>query len=49
MEVATSVLYLAAVFADLDANDPQLSQRTASLAERLEGVRAGGEPQPLEA
>jgi chemosensory pili system protein ChpA (sensor histidine kinase/response regulator) len=48
MEVATSVLYLEAAFADLDPNDPQLPLRTANLAERLEGVRAGGEPQPLE-
>jgi len=49
MEVATSVLYLEAVFADLDPNDPELIERTANLAERLEGVRVGGEPQPLEA
>ena len=48
MEVATSVLYLEAAFADLDPNDPQLTLRTANLAERLEGVRAGGEPRPLE-
>ncbi|NMM06549.1 Hpt domain-containing protein [Polaromonas sp.] len=48
MEVATSVLYLEAAFADLDPNDPQLTLRTTNLAERLEGVRAGGEPQPLE-
>ncbi len=48
MEVATSVLYLEAAFDDLDPNDPQLSVRTKHLAERLEGVRAGGEPQPLE-
>ena len=48
MEVATSVLYLEAAFADLDPNDPQLALRTSNLAERLEGVRAGGEPQPLE-
>jgi chemosensory pili system protein ChpA (sensor histidine kinase/response regulator) len=48
MEVATSVLYLEAAFADLDPNDPRLTLRTANLAERLEGVRAGGEPQPLE-
>ncbi len=48
MEVATSVLYLEAVFEDLDPTDPQLVIRTASLAERLEGVRNGGEPQPLE-
>jgi chemosensory pili system protein ChpA (sensor histidine kinase/response regulator) len=48
MEVATSVLYLKAAFDDLDPNDPQLTVRTKHLAERLEGVRAGGEPQPLE-
>ena len=48
MEVATSVLYLEAVFEDLDPADPQLAARTASLAERLEGVRNGGEPQPLQ-
>ncbi len=48
MEVATSVLYLEAAFDDLDPADPQLAVRTRHLAERLEGVRAGGEPQPLE-
>ncbi len=48
MEVATSMLYLEAVFEDLDPNDPQLAVRTASLAQRLESVRAGGNPQPLE-
>lgn len=47
MEVATSVLYLEAVFDDLDPHDPQLAERTANLAERLEGVLAGGAPQPL--
>ncbi|MES2512007.1 MAG: Hpt domain-containing protein [Pseudomonadota bacterium] len=48
MEVATSVLYLEAAFDDLDPNDPQLAVRTKHLAGRLEGVRGGGEPQPLE-
>ena len=48
MEVATSLLYLEAAFDDLDPNDPLLTIRTLDLAERLEGVRAGGEPQPLE-
>ncbi|TAG34351.1 MAG: response regulator [Polaromonas sp.] len=48
MEVATAVLYLEAAFEDLDPNDPQLADRTAHLARRLEGARAGGEPQPLE-
>ena len=48
MEVATAVLYLEAAFEDLDPSDPQLADRTGHLAERLENVRAGGEPQPLE-
>ncbi|MES2945284.1 MAG: Hpt domain-containing protein [Pseudomonadota bacterium] len=48
MEVATSVLYLEAAFEDLDPRDPQLAERTRHLAERLESVRAGGQPQPLE-
>ncbi len=49
MEVATAVLYLEAVFDELDPSDPQLTVRTANLAERLENVLAGGENQPLEA
>ena len=48
MEVATSVLYLEAAFEDLDPNDPQMTVRMADLADRLEGVRVGGMPQPLE-
>ena len=48
MEVATSMLYLEAVFDDLDPSDPQLAIRTASLAARLQGVIDGGAPQPLE-
>ncbi len=48
MEVATSVLYLEAAFEDLDPNDPQLAMRTKHLAERLDGVRNGGNAQPLE-
>ena len=48
MEVATSVLYLEAAFEDLDPHDPQLTVRTSDLAQRLEAVSAGGEPQPLE-
>ena len=48
MEVATSVLYLEAMFEDLDPSDPQLLARTSCLAERLEWVRNGGQPQPLE-
>ncbi len=48
MEVATSVLYLEAAFEDLDPNDPQLAIRTKHLAERLDGVKNGGNAQPLE-
>ena len=48
LEVATAVLYLEAAFDDLDPNDPELTVRTARLAERLDGVRMGGEAQPLE-
>ena len=48
MEVATSVLYLEAAFEDLDPNDPELAVRTTSLAQRLNAVNAGGDPQPLE-
>ena len=48
MEVATSVLYLEAAFDDLDPDDPQLAKRTRHLAERLENVLSGGQPQPLE-
>ena len=48
MEVATSILYLEAAFEDLDPNDPQMTLRMTSLAERLENVRAGGSPQSLQ-
>ena len=48
MEVATSILYLEAAFDDLDPNDPQLAIRTQHLAERLDGVRNGGDAQALE-
>ena len=48
MEVATSVLYLEAAFEDLDPNDPQMTVRMANLADRLEEVRVGGMPQPLQ-
>ncbi|MEO8013728.1 MAG: Hpt domain-containing protein, partial [Polaromonas sp.] len=48
MEVATSMLYLEAVFDDLDPSDPQLAIRTTSLAERLQGVIDGGAPRPLD-
>ena len=49
MEVATAILYLEAAFEDLDPTDSQLAARTAHLAGRLDGVRQGGQAQPLEA
>ena len=49
MEVATAILYLEAAFEDLDPTDSQLAARTAHLAMRLDGVRQGGQAQPLEA
>ncbi|MFN3436430.1 MAG: Hpt domain-containing protein [Acidovorax sp.] len=48
MEVATSVLYLQAAFEELDAADEQMEARAARLAERLDAVAAGAEPEPLE-
>ncbi|WP_422843850.1 Hpt domain-containing protein [Acidovorax sp. M2(2025)] len=48
MEVATSVLYLQAAFEELDAADDQMEARASRLAERLDAVRAGAEPEPLE-
>ncbi|PJI96269.1 chemosensory pili system protein ChpA (sensor histidine kinase/response regulator) [Acidovorax sp. 69] len=48
MEVATSVLYLQAAFEELDAADDQMEIRAVRLAERLDAVSAGAEPEPLE-
>ena len=48
MEVATSVLYLQAAFEELDTADGQMQARADRLAERLDGVSAGAEPEPLE-
>jgi chemosensory pili system protein ChpA (sensor histidine kinase/response regulator) len=48
MEVATAVLYLEAAFEDLDPADAQLASRTARLAERLDSVRQGHQPEALE-
>ncbi|MBS0291732.1 MAG: Hpt domain-containing protein [Proteobacteria bacterium] len=47
MEVATAVLYLQASLEELDGG-PGMTERAARLAERLDGVVAGGESQPLE-
>jgi chemosensory pili system protein ChpA (sensor histidine kinase/response regulator) len=48
MEVATSVLYLQAVYQDLDADEVLMSSRSASLAQRLQRVQNGAEVGPLE-
>ena len=48
MEVATAVLYLEAAYDDMDPTDSHMSERSASLAARLEHVNAGGQPEPLE-
>jgi chemosensory pili system protein ChpA (sensor histidine kinase/response regulator) len=49
MEVATAVLYLEAALGEVDVDEGQLSERMAKLASRLDGVRQGGQPEPLEA
>lgn len=48
MEVATSVLYLQAAFEELDTADSQMEARANRLAERLDAVSSGTEPEPLE-
>ncbi len=48
MEVATAVLYLQAALEDLDTSDEQMAVRAQRLAERLDSVRDGAEPEPLE-
>ncbi|MDD5333011.1 MAG: Hpt domain-containing protein [Rhodoferax sp.] len=48
LEVATVVLYLEAIYEDLDATELNLTERGASLARRLDRVNAGGLPEPLE-
>ena len=48
MEVATSVLYLQAAFEELDTAVEQMEARASRLAERLDAVTAGAEPEPLE-
>ena len=48
MEVATSVLYLQAAFEELDTVENQMEARANRLAERLDAVGSGAEPEPLE-
>ncbi|MFZ3126583.1 MAG: Hpt domain-containing protein [Rhodoferax sp.] len=49
MEVATAVLYLEAAYEDLDPTESKMADRSARLAQRLEHVIAGGQPEPMEA
>ena len=48
MEVATSVLYLEAAYEDLDPTESDMADRSVRLAQRLDHVSAGGDPEPLE-
>ncbi|KPF94948.1 twitching motility protein, partial [beta proteobacterium AAP121] len=48
MEVATGILYLDATLEDGEFDDPELPARVQHLAARVEGVRQGAEPQPLD-
>ncbi len=48
MEVATAVLYLEAAYEDLDPTDTQMAQRCARLAQRLDRVIGGAQPEPME-
>ena len=48
MEVATSILYLEAAYDDLDPTHSHMAERADTLAQRLQAVRSGGEPEPLE-
>ncbi|MCW7537438.1 Hpt domain-containing protein [Aquabacterium sp. A7-Y] len=48
MEVATSVLYLEASLEDVDFDHPEQEARTSRLAQRIEAVRKGRPPEPLE-
>ena len=49
MEIATSVLYLEASLEDGEFDSPQQGERVTRLAQRMESVRVGGAPEPLEA
>ena len=48
MEVATGILYLDASLEDGELDQPELASRVERLAERIDRVRAGAEPQPLD-
>lgn len=48
MEVATSILYLDASLEDGELDHPRLAERVQRLARRIDDVRVGQDPQPLE-
>ena len=48
MEVATAVLYLEAAYEDLDPTESKMAERSARLAQRLDHVTTGAQPEPLE-
>ncbi|HYE70348.1 MAG TPA: Hpt domain-containing protein, partial [Aquabacterium sp.] len=48
MEVATALLYVDASLEDADFDHPEMAQRVRRLAKRIEDVRAGREPGPLD-
>lgn len=49
MEVATGILYLDASLEDGELEQPELAQRVQRLAARVDSVRQGAAPQPLDA
>ncbi len=49
MEVATGILYLDASLEDGEFDHPELAERVLRLARRIDDVRIGAEPQPLDA
>jgi chemosensory pili system protein ChpA (sensor histidine kinase/response regulator) len=49
MEVATAILYLDASLEDGEFDHPELAERVHHLASRIDDVRVGAEPQPLDA
>ena len=48
MEVATGILYLDASLEDGEFDHPELAERVQHLARRIDAVREGAEPQPLD-
>jgi chemosensory pili system protein ChpA (sensor histidine kinase/response regulator) len=48
MEVATGILYLDASLEDGEFDHPELAERVERLARRIDDVRVGAEPQPLD-